>query len=131
MTNNTITGTDNSILAACKKGIAAWQVAFNHQDAKACAAQYQQNCIMTARPFGVFEGREAIEAFWQGIMDQGFNQVDYTQVTWEAEGESGYILTSQWTMNKAFGVVHRELWVVEADGRARLASDEFEVQGER
>ena len=127
MTNTT---TDNTTLSACKKGISAWQTAFNKQDAKGCASQYQENCVMTARPFGVFEGRQAIEAFWQGIIDQGFRDVDYTQVNWEAEGE-GYILTSNWTMNKAFGVVHREFWVVEADGHARLASDEFEVQGER
>lgn len=123
--------TDSSTLIACKNGIAAWQTAFNNQDAQGCAAQYQQNCIMTARPFGVFEGREAIAEFWQGIMDQGFNNVEYSQVTWEAEGENGYVLTSKWTMNKAFGVVHRELWVIDADGQARLASDEFEVQGER
>jgi len=127
MTN---TATDNAILNACKKGISDWQTAFNKQDAKGCAAQYQENCVMTAKPFGVFEGRQAIEDFWQGIMNQGFKEVDYTHVNWEAEGE-GYILTSHWTMNKAFGVVHKELWVVEEDGHARLASDEFEVQGER
>lgn len=126
----TSTATDNTILSACKKGILAWQTAFNNQDAKGCAAQYQENCIMTARPFGIFEGRQAIEDFWQGIMDQGFKDVNYTQVNWEPEGE-GYVLTSHWTMNKAFGVVHRELWVIEADGHVRLASDEFEVQGER
>lgn len=34
-------------------------------------------------------------------------------------------------MNKAFGVVHREHWVVQEDGHARLVSDYFEVQGER
>ena len=47
------------------------------------------------------------------------------------KGEDGYILTSSWTMNKAFGVVHREHWQVGADGLAKLASDDFEVQGER
>ena len=45
--------------------------------------------------------------------------------------EGGYILTASWTMNKAFGVVHREHWALEADGCARLVSDDFEVQGER
>ena len=127
MTNATA---DNITLIACKKGISAWQTAFNNSDAKGCAAQYQEHCVMTARPFGVFEGRQAIQDFWQGIMDQGFKDVNYTQVTWEAEDE-GYILTSHWTMNNAFGVVHRERWVLEADGQARLASDDFEVQGER
>ncbi|KAB0290006.1 nuclear transport factor 2 family protein [Vibrio fortis] len=121
----------NQVLEACKKGIAAWQTAFNNQDAQGCAAQYNEDCVMHARPFGTFEGREAIQAFWQGIIDQGFKDVDYTDVKWEEHQDGGYILTSSWTMNKAFGVVHREHWVVEADGNARLISDDFEVQGER
>ncbi len=118
-------------LDACRAGISAWQTAFNNQDAAGCAAQYNENCVMYALPFGTFEGREAIQAFWQNIIDQGFKDVDYTEVTWEEHEEVGYILTSSWTMNKAFGVVHREHWVVEADGKARLISDKFEVQGER
>ncbi|MGF1734984.1 YybH family protein [Photobacterium satsumensis] len=118
-------------LARCKAGIAAWQQAFNQQDAAGCAAQYTDECVMEATPFGVFEGREAIQAFWQNIIDQGFADVDYSDVRWEAEGDNGYILTASWTMNKAFGVVHREHWMVQADGKARLVSDHFEVQGER
>ena len=121
----------NQVLEACKKGIAAWQTAFNSQDAAGCAAQYNETCIMHARPFGTFEGREAIQAFWQNIIDQGFKDVDYTDVKWEEHQDGGYILTSSWTMNKVFGVVHREHWVVEEDGQARLISDDFEVQGER
>ncbi|PKG37207.1 nuclear transport factor 2 family protein [Psychromonas sp. Urea-02u-13] len=123
--------TDNIILEACKKGISDWTTAFNNQDALGCAMQYQENCIMTARPFGVFEGRDAIQAFWQDIIDKGFDTVDYTEVDWQPEGENGYTLTSRWTMNKAFGVVHNELWIVGEDGLAKLASDEFEIQGER
>lgn len=122
---------NNTILNACKEGIAKWQKAFNNQDAKGCSMQYQENCIMTARPFGVFEGREAIEEFWQDIMNKGFNDVNYTEVNWTTEGTDGYILTSNWTMNNAFGVVHRELWVIDNEGLAKLASDEFEIQGER
>ena len=105
---------DNQILEAYKQGINAWQKAFNSQDAKGCADQYTEACVMEARPFGTFEGREAIQAFWQGIMDQGFKDVDYTDVKWEEHPEGGYILTASWTMNKAFGVVHREHWALEA-----------------
>ncbi|MDO6763079.1 nuclear transport factor 2 family protein [Agarivorans sp. 1_MG-2023] len=122
---------DNHILKACQLGITAWQTAFNQQNAAGCAAQYNENSVMTARPFGVFEGRETIQAFWQNLIEQGFAQVEYSDVKWEACGDNGYTLSSSWTMNKAFGVVHREHWVVEADGAARMISDEFEVQGER
>ena len=123
--------TDNNILALCKEGISAWQKAFNNQDAAGCAAQYTEDCIMQAKPLGVFKGREEILACWQNIITQGFSNVEYSNVNWEADENGGYILTSEWEMNKAFGVVHREHWVVEADGKARLKSDSFEILGEK
>lgn len=122
---------NNSVLEACKQGIASWQVAFNSQDAKGCAAQYQENCVMHARPFGEFVGREAIQAFWQDIMDKGFKDVDYTDVEWQPHGDNAFILSAKWTMNQAFGVVHKEVWQIDTDGKVRLASDDFEVLGER
>lgn len=120
-----------ALLEACQAGIAAWKHAFNNQDAKGCAEQYQEGTIMHAKPFGRFEGREQIQAFWQNIIDQGFSDVAYTETRWEKVDESSYILTSNWTMNKAFGVVHKEVWTIQDDGKARLTYDEFEVQGER
>lgn len=128
MTNNT---TSTDILKACQHGISLWQQAFNRQDAAACAQQYTENAIMIARPFGTFQGREDIQAFWQKIIDDGFCDVNYTDVDWTQETKNTYILTSKWTMNKAFGVVHKEVWQVDADGLARLTDDDFEVLGER
>ncbi|NIY90560.1 YybH family protein, partial [Vibrio campbellii] len=60
-----------SALERGKTASAAWKTAFNNQDAAGCAAQYTEDCIMVAKPFGTFEGREAIQGFWQHIMDQG------------------------------------------------------------
>ena len=122
---------DKEQLDVCQQGIAAWQFAFNKQDAAGCAAQYTKNSVMDARPFGTFKGRDAIQSFWQGIMDQGFADVNYADVKWEKAQGPGFVLTSSWTMNKAFGVVHKEHWVIESDGKARLLSDDFEIQGER
>ncbi|KZN30649.1 hypothetical protein N474_12905 [Pseudoalteromonas luteoviolacea CPMOR-2] len=123
--------TESQALTRCKAGIAAWQHAFNNQDAKGCAAQYCHDAVMHARPFGTFTGREQIEQFWRDIISQGFTNVEYTDVDWQASPQGGYLLTSKWTMNKAYGVVHKEHWIVEDDGHARLIFDEFEVQGER
>ena len=122
---------ENKVLEACQQGIAIWQAAFNKQDAAGCAGQYTQDSVMQAKPFGTFNGRDEIQAFWQGIMDQGFSEVEYSDVKWQAAEGQGFLLTASWTMNKAFGVVHKEHWVVEADGKARLLSDDFEIQGER
>lgn len=119
------------ILAACKKGSGAWQAAFNEQNAKGCAAAYNDNAVIKAEPFGTFQGTKAIVEFWQGIIDKGFSNVEYTNIKWEPFEDKGYTLSSSWTMNKAYGLVHREHWIVEDDGFARMIRDEFEVQGER
>lgn len=121
----------NNELERCKEGINAWQQAFNNQDAAGCAAQYTKDSVMEARPFGTFKGQEDIQTFWQGLIDQGFEGVEYSDVKWEKVKDGGYLLSSSWIMNKAFGVVHREHWIIENDGKARLVSDVFEVQGER
>ncbi|WP_028304331.1 YybH family protein [Oceanospirillum maris] len=130
--------TQEQTLLACKAGIAAWQAAFNNQDAAGCAAQYEEDSVMHARPFGTFIGREAIQTFWQGIIDQGFSDVDYTDIEWVTMNDDSCVLTddscvltAKWTMNKAFGVVHHEQWRIQADGSALLAADDFEVKGER
>jgi ketosteroid isomerase-like protein len=118
-----------SVLVRAQDGISAWKIAFNHQDAAGCAAQYAEDAIMEAQPFGVFEGRKAIQAFWQNIIDQGFKDVNYTNMVWQSDNDTGYILMADWTMNKAFGVVHKEVWQLQADGQARLTYDKFEVIG--
>lgn len=120
-----------STLQACKAGISAWQQAFNRQDAAGCAAQYEEDAVMEARPMGTFKGQEEIQAFWQQIIDGGYSDVDYTHVEWQQVDDNSYILTSKWTMNKVYGVVHRELWVLQDDGSAKLKEDDFEIQGER
>ncbi len=122
---------NESVLDILKVGSEAWATAFNRQDAKGCAEQYAEDCVMVAKPFGQFKGREEIEALWQNIIDQGFNDVKYVEPEWEKVDDKSYILTSKWTMNKAYGVVHRELWTLQEDGTAKLTYDEFEVQGER
>lgn len=121
----------NAVLEASKAAIARWQQAFNNQDAAGCAAQYEEDAVMHARPFGTFTGREEIQAFWQKIIDDGFHSVEYSDVTWTPGGEDGYILSASWSMNKAFGVVHREHWLMQDDGTAKLHADDFEVLGER
>lgn len=119
------------VLEICKAGLEAWQQAFNQHNAIGCADQYTEDSTMVTQPFGTFVGRDKIQAFWKDIIDQKFSNVAYHDIQWKAETADSYILTSKWTMNKAFGIVHKEHWKVQSDGKARLIYDHFEVLGEK
>ena len=56
----------------------AWKDAFNSGDAAAAAALYEENAIMVVIPFGTFEGRDAILAFWTNLVNKGFDDVVYS-----------------------------------------------------
>lgn len=117
------------LLEAVYEASAAWVKAFNVGDAKGCAEQYEKDAVMHARPFGTFTGTSEITAFWQNLIDSGFSEVEYLDPKIEVIDENSAILTSGWKMNKASGVVHKELWVLQADGSAKLRYDDFEAQG--
>ena len=84
---------------------------------------------MRAKPLGTYTGTEEIQGFWQKLIDDGFADVEYVDPNIEVLDEKRAVLTSDWRMNKASGVIHRELWVLQEDGRAKLREDEFEVTG--
>lgn len=119
----------DKLLNAVKLASETWKAGFNTQNAKQCASQYEVNAVMNARPFGEFVGRAAIEAFWQNLINDGFNSVEYVEPNFTVVDEKSVLLTSSWKMNKAHGVIHKELWVMQDDGSALLADDDFEVLG--
>ena len=82
---------------------------------------------MHARPFGTFTGTVEIQAFWQKLIDDGFKDVEYIEPKLEVIDESSALLTSGWKMNNASGVIHKELWVLQEDGSAKLREDDFEA----
>ena len=49
----------NAVIAAS----AQWKLAFNSGDAAGCAAQYEKNAVMHAKPFGTFAGTAEIQGF--------------------------------------------------------------------
>lgn len=105
----------------------AWQLAFNSGDAAGCAAQYEADAVMEARPFGTFTGQAEIQAFWQKLIDDGFTDVEYLEPNIQVIDATSARLTARWTMNNASGVIHQELWVLQADGTAKLRADDFEA----
>jgi len=106
---------------------ARWKSAFNSGDAAGCANQYEKDAVMYARPFGTFSGTDEIQGFWQKLIDDGFSNVDYIDPNIEVVDENNAILTSGWKMNLAAGVIHKEHWVLQTDGTAKLREDDFEA----
>ncbi len=124
----TITNKQKAIvLDEINKASTQWKAAFNSGDSAGCAAQYENDAVMHARPFGTFTGTVEIQGFWQKLIDDGFSDVDYIDPTVEVISETSAILKSGWKMNKARGVIHKELWVLQVDGTAKLLEDDFEV----
>ncbi len=117
------------ILNALSDASERWKNAFNSGDASACALQYEANAVMTAKPFGTFNGTEEIQAFWQKLIDDGFCDVEYVNPEIKIVDVNSAVLSAEWKMNKAKGVITKELWVMQSDGTAKLRIDEFEAQG--
>lgn len=84
---------------------------------------------MHARPFDTYKGTDEIEAFWQKLITGGFAEVEYMEPELEVVDQQSAILKSKWKMNKAQGVIHKELWALQPDGTAKLREDDFEALG--
>ncbi len=106
-----------------------WKSCFNSGDAAGCAACYEEDALMEAKPFGLFNGREAIQAFWQNLVEQGYSDVDYINPKITVIDATSAVLSSGWKMNKAHGVITKELWALQDDGSVLLREDYFEAQG--
>ncbi len=107
-----------------------WVAAFNTGDAEACANCYEAEAVMNAKPFGTFTGTNAIQGFWQNLIDNGFNEVTYIDKNIEVIDANSAILTSSWKMNKAHGIITKEIWVLQSDGTYKLREDDFEALGQ-
>ena len=119
----------NAVMNAVDVASIAWKSAFNIGDAAGCANQYEENATMRAEPFGTFTGTEEIQAFWQNLIDEGYTNVSYVEPQIDVIDSSSAVLKSGWKMNKASGIIHKELWVLQPDGTAKLREDHFEAKG--
>ncbi len=116
------------VLAATKLASEKWKAAFNAGDAAGCAACYEQDAVMVAKPFGTFHGREEIEAFWANLIGDGFSDVDYIAPSLRAIDSDTALLSSNWKMNKASGMITKEIWAMQPDGSVLLREDHFEAK---
>lgn len=117
----------HTLIQAVEAASARWKSGFNSGNAAQCAAQYESDATMHAKPFGTFVGTEQITAFWQQLIEGGYTDVDYLDPKIEVQDAQSAILSSGWKMNKAGGIITHELWVLQDDGSAKLRIDEFEA----
>ncbi len=115
------------LLDAVKKGSQNWQNAFNAGDADGCAACYEPDAIVRATPLGEFNGRQQITEFWANLIGNGFSSIEYFDPQIEVLSDRSAVLSASWRMNKAHGVITKELWVIQNDGSALLREDDFQV----
>ena len=104
-----------------------WQDAFNDGDARACAALYEEDAVMHAVPFGIYCGRETIQTFWRQLIEDGFSDITYLNTNIKIINEHQAVLTANWIMNKASGVIHKEMWGKQDDGSVKLSEDHFDA----
>jgi len=116
------------ILDAIKIASEQWKSAFNSGDAVGCAGQYEKTAIMNAIPFGTYHGAAEIQEFWQKLIEDGFSNVEYVNPNVTVINDTSAILTADWKMNNASGVIHKELWVLQENGVAKLREDDFEAK---
>ncbi len=119
----------SAVLNTVNQASLQWQKAFNQGNAVECASFYETNAVLRARPFGTYIGTADIQEFWQKLMHLGFTDLEYIDPQVEVIDVSSAILKSGWKMNKAQGVINKELWVIQSDGSAKLHEDDFEAKG--
>lgn len=115
------------IVTATQLASEKWKAAFNAGDAAGCAACYEVDAVMVAKPFGTYNGRVEIEAFWANLIGDGFSDVDYIEPNLRALDDETAHLSAGWRMNKASGVITKEIWALQPDGSALLREDHFEA----
>ena len=118
---------DYQLQIAVAKASKAWKDAFNSGDAKAATAMYEEGAVMHVKPFGTFTGKAEIFTFWSDLIDKGFNDVIYANTVTKTIDQKSASIAADWSMNHAKGIITKELWVLQPDGRALLREDHFEV----
>ena len=74
-------GAQDRLVSAVRAASTRWINAFNSGNARMATAQYEENAVMTATPFGTFNGHGEIEPFWQNLIEKGFDDVRYIDPT--------------------------------------------------
>lgn len=114
----------NDVLTASR----TWIESFNKGDINYCSNTYAEDAVMSVHPYGGFEGRGAIKAFWQSfVATANPSDLQYRNVQIRIQSETEAVLSATWSMNVGSGFISKELWVKQDDGQWRLKEDDFSI----
>ncbi len=126
------TTSQESAASAFAKLNADWAAAANAKESAKIAALYTEDAVLMPPNEAIVRGRANIQAFWQGMLDQGARDVSLASLGSASSGAVGYDAgTYEFTMQPAGGQPTREkgkyLTALKrgADGKWRLAYDIF------
>lgn len=114
---------EKEVLEASKN----WIANFNNGNTTEVSNAYTEDAIMVAKPFGSFEGREAISEFWTPFIKSGASNLKYTNTRVKVLNPTKAIISSDWSMNVGEGIITNETWV-KINGTWKLQHDHFEVK---
>ncbi|MDH3688095.1 MAG: SgcJ/EcaC family oxidoreductase [Gammaproteobacteria bacterium] len=80
----------SDVRATIVASIEQWTTAFNEADAAGVAAMYTQEGQLLPPGGPTVTGREAIQAFWQGVMDSGIAKAELEATEIEGSGALVY-----------------------------------------
>jgi uncharacterized protein (TIGR02246 family) len=124
MAHSTSTDVRDAVAAANEEFMAA----FNRGDAAGLAALYTENGQVLPTNSDVITGQEAIEAFWQAVMDMGITGAKVESVEVEGHGDTA-IDVGKYTLHGAEGqeLDHGKYIVIwkHQDGQWKLHRDIF------
>ena len=80
----------HSLREAIEASDAKWEEAFNSGNAEAVAALYTQSGAVLPPDAARVDGREDIQAFWQGAMEAGVSDVDLRTIEVGGDGDFAY-----------------------------------------
>ncbi|WP_419533922.1 YybH family protein [Endozoicomonas sp.] len=117
----------NEIFPAVESASRAWRMAFNSGDLIGFSAFYEKNAVLHISPFGSYSGVDEIKAFWQSLIDQDLKVLEYFGIQMTRVAGDQIILRGSWTMNKASGLIHKELWALQDNGYVLMREAELEA----
>jgi uncharacterized protein (TIGR02246 family) len=103
-----------------------WTTAYNAGDAKALAALYDKDAVLSTKPMGSFEGRDAIQSFWKEDFGTGKPTTKLTLTDVYVAGEMAHLegqyevadrgkitnghYVQLWMQDGEDWRIHREVW---------------------